>query len=139
MKKIHIILLVLIAVSIGVLISFLKVASTYDTFANAKDKPGKFMHVIAKLDKSQLVEYDDKLNPNYTSFVAVDTSGVKMKVIYHNAKPSNLEHSERLVLKGKFENGEFNCSEIQMKCPSKYKEDMSAAEKNIQKATEAVQ
>jgi hypothetical protein len=24
-----------------------------------------------------------------------------------------------------------------MKCPSKYKEDMSAAEKNIQKATEA--
>ena len=139
MKKIHIILLVLIAVAIGVLISFLKVASTYDTFANAKEKPGKFMHVIAKLDKSTPLEYDQVNNPNYLGFRAVDSTGTVMKVIYRKGKPENIEHSERLVLKGKYENGQFECNDILMKCPSKYKEDMSAAEKNIQKSTEAVQ
>ena len=136
MKKTQIILLVLIAVAIAVLISFLKVASTYDTFANAKEKPGKFMHVIAKLDKSAPLEYDQLKNPNYLGFLAKDTSGTVMKVIYRKGKPDNLEHSERLVLEGKYVDGQFECNNIMMKCPSKYKEDMKAAEKNIQSATQ---
>ncbi|MEI9944773.1 MAG: hypothetical protein WDN26_11190 [Chitinophagaceae bacterium] len=49
-------------------------------------------------------------------------------------KPSNLEQSERLVMKGKYVIDHFECSEILMKCPSKYKDDMKAAEKNIQSA-----
>ena len=137
MKKTQIILLVLVAVAIAVLISFLKVASSYDTFANAKEKPGKFMHVIAKLDKSAPLEYDQLKNPNYLGFLARDTSGTVMKVIYRKGKPDNIEHSERLVLEGKYVDGQFECNNIMMKCPSKYKEDMKAAEKNIQSATEA--
>jgi cytochrome c-type biogenesis protein CcmE len=43
-------------------------------------------------------------------------------VIYHSAKPDNLEMSEKLVLKGKYKEGNFECEEIQTKCPSKYKE-----------------
>jgi cytochrome c-type biogenesis protein CcmE len=136
MKKIHIILLVLIAGAIAVLISFLKTAATYDSFAAAKENPGRFMHVIAKLDKSAPLEYDQVNNPNYLGFNAVDSTGTVMKVIYRKGKPENIEHSERLVLKGKYENGQFECKDILMKCPSKYKEDMSAAERNIQKATE---
>src|SRR6188474_1479711 len=133
MKKSHIILLVLIAGAIAVLINFLKVAATYDSFATAKENPGKFMHVIAKLDRSAPLEYDQLKNPNYLGFMAVDSTGTTMKVIYRKGKPENIEHSERLVLKGKYENGQFECKDILMKCPSKYKEDMSAAEKNIQK------
>lgn len=136
MKKIHIILLVLIAGAIAALIGFLKVSSTYDSFASAKDNPGKFMHVIAKLDKSTPLEYDQLKDPNYLGFTAVDSSGTAMKVIYRKGKPENIEHSERLVLKGKYENGQFECKDILMKCPSKYKDDKNAAEKNIQKATE---
>lgn len=132
MKKIHVILLVLIAGAIAVLISFLKVATTYDTVGSAKEKPGKFVHVIAKLDKSTPVEYDALNNPNFLSFTAVDSLGDKVKVIYHNSKPDNLEHSERLVLKGSYKDDHFECKEILMKCPSKYKDDLGAAQKKIE-------
>src|SRR6476469_5828189 len=103
MKKTHIILLVLIAGAIAVLLTFLKGASTYDTIQTARSKPGKFVHLVAKLDKNQPVEYDALKNPNYLSFTAVDTTNTSIKVIYHSAKPDNFEMSERLVLKGKYE------------------------------------
>ena len=131
MKKIHIILLILIAGSIAILISFLQATTTYDTIETAMAKPGKFVHLIAKLDKNQPVEYDAVNNPNYLSFTAVDSLGKSVKVIYHNAKPDNLEVSERLVLKGAYRNEFFECKEIMMKCPSKYKDDLSVAEKNL--------
>ena len=134
MKKIHIILLVLVAAAIAVLISFLKTTTTYDTVATAISKPGKFVHLMARLDKSKPVEYDALKNPNYLSFTAVDTLGKSVKVIYHSPKPDNFEISERLVLKGKYLDGYFDCKTIQTKCPSKYKDDMKAAEKNIQNA-----
>src|SRR5258706_9509779 len=73
MKKIHVILLVLIAGAIGVLINFLKISTTYDTVETAMAKPGKFVHVIAKLDHTRPVEYDAINNPNYLSFTAVDS------------------------------------------------------------------
>lgn len=136
MKKIHIILLLLIAASIGVLISFLHAASTYETIAGAKLKEGKSVSLIAKLDKTQPIVFDQK-NPNYLSFTAVDSLGNSIKVVYHNPKPDNLESSERLVLKGAYIDNHFECKEIMMKCPSKYKDDMKAAEKNIQSTTQA--
>ena len=135
MKKIHIFLLVLIAGSIAVLLTFLKSASTYDTVDTAMAKPGKFVHLMAKLDKSQPVEYDAIKNPNYLSFTAIDTLGKSIKVVYHNAKPDNFEMSEKLVLKGKYQDGLFDCKDIQTKCPSKYKDDMTKAGKDIQQAT----
>lgn len=137
MKKIHIVLLVLIAGSIAVLLTFLKTASTYDTIGTAISKPGKFVHLMAKLDKTQPIEYDAIKNPNYLSFTAVDSLGKSVKVVYHNAKPDNLEISERLVLKGKYENGLFDCKDIQTKCPSKYKEDMTVNDKNLQAPDQA--
>jgi len=132
MKKIHIVLLVLIAATIAVLISFMKATSTYETIAGAKRKPGKTVSLIAKLDKSALVEYDAKNNPNLLKFTAVDSLGQSVPVIYHNHKPENLEHSERLVLKGKMNDDHFECTEILMKCPSKYKDDMNQAKKNLE-------
>ncbi|HEX4877602.1 MAG TPA: cytochrome c maturation protein CcmE [Chitinophagaceae bacterium] len=125
MKKIHIALLVLIAGAIAVLLTFLKTTSTYDTIDTAMAKPGKYVHLMARLDKSQPIEYDAVKNPNYLSFVAVDTLGKSVKVVYHNAKPDNLEISEKLVLKGKYQDGHFDCKEIQTKCPSKYKEEQA--------------
>jgi cytochrome c-type biogenesis protein CcmE len=134
MKKIHIILLVLVAAAIAVLISFLQTATTYDTVDTAISKPGKFVHLMARLDKSQPVEYDALKNPNYLAFTAVDTLGKSVRVIYRNPKPENFEISERLVLKGKYTGEHFDCKSIQTKCPSKYKDDMNAAGKNIQAA-----
>lgn len=135
MKKIHIVLLVMIAGAIALLLTFLRGASTYDTVDTAMSKPGRFVHLMARLDKSEPIEYDAIKNPNYLSFTATDTTGKSVKVVYHNAKPDNLEISERLVLKGKYENGHFDCKEIQTKCPSKYKDDVNAASKAVQQQT----
>jgi cytochrome c-type biogenesis protein CcmE len=136
MKKIHIILLVLIAGAIAVLLTFLKGASTYDTIETARSKPGKFVHLMAKLDKTKPVQYDALKDPNYLSFTAIDSTNSAIQVVYHSAKPDNFEMSDKLVLKGKYMDGYFDCKEIQTKCPSKYKDDMKAAEKNIQATTE---
>jgi cytochrome c-type biogenesis protein CcmE len=130
MKKTQIVLLILIAASIAVLISFLKGSPTYDTVAIAKSKPGKSVSLIAKLDRTQPVEYDYK-NPNFLSFTVIDSLGSSVKVVYHSPKPDNLEHSERLVLKGAIKDDHFECKEILMKCPSKYKEDVKIAEKSL--------
>lgn len=131
MKKLHIVLLVFIAAAIAVMITFLPTTTTYGTVQTAIERPGKFVHLMARWDKSEPLEYDALKNPNYLSFTAVDTLGKKVKVIYHNPKPENFEISERLVLKGKYRDGYFDCKSIQTKCPSKYKDDMKAAEKNL--------
>ena len=135
MKRSHIIILIGIAVLIGGLISYSTDFSTYDSITSAKGKPGKFVHIIAKLDKSQPVEYDPIKNPNYLAFYAVDSLGGQTKVVFHNSKPADLEKSERLVMKGKMGAEHFECSDILLKCPSKYKDDKQQLQKNMQEQT----
>lgn len=135
MKKFQIVLLLFISAAIAVLISFMGTLTTYDTVETARSKPGKFVHLIAKLDHTQPIEYDAIKDPNYLSFTAIDSLGDAVKVIYLNAKPENLEVSERLVLKGAIKEDHFECKEILMKCPSKYKDDMKAAENNLPATT----
>ena len=135
MKKTNIIILIGIAALIVGLLVFSVDFSTYDTIDSAKNKKGKFVHLIAKLDKSQPISYDPINNPNYLSFYAVDSLGEHTKVVYHNSKPADLEKSERIVLKGKMENEYFDCKEILLKCPSKYKDDKKVLEKNMKEQT----
>ena len=140
MKKTQIVLLVLIVGAIAALISLLPKSgvesmSSYESIASAKNKQGKFVHVVARLDKSMPVEYDAIKNPNYLSFTAVDSVGGSVKVVYKNAKPDNLEHSDRLVMKGKMQGDQFQCEEILMKCPSKYTDDPARIQESINKNT----
>ena len=127
MKKTNIAILVLIAISIVVLISYTGDLTTYETISSAKQKEGKFVNLIAKLDKRQPVEYDAVKNPNYLVFTAVDSLGNSIKVVYHNSKPTDMEKSDRIVLKGKVQGDHFECKDILLKCPSKYKDDPNAA------------
>ncbi len=131
MKKTEIIILVLIAVSIAVLVSFMGNLTTYETIASAKQKDGKAVKLVVKLQPNS-IEYDAIKNPNYLKFTAVDTLGNTVKVVYHDAKPTDMEKSERIVLNGKMQGGEFECKSILMKCPSKYKDDLDAASKRME-------
>lgn len=132
MKKTHIIILLFIAAAIVVLISYTGDLTTYETIASARQKEGKFVNLIAKMDKQKPLEYDAVKNPNYLAFTAVDTLGNSIKVIYRNNKPTDMEKSERLVLKGKVQGDHFECKDILLKCPSKYKDDPNAMKKNLQ-------
>ncbi len=136
MKKIHILVLVMIAAAITVLISYTGNLTTYETIRSAKQKPGKFVTLIAKLDKSQPLEYDAAKNPNYLTFTAMDTLGNTVKVIYRNTKPTDMEKSERIVLKGRMNSDHFECKDILLKCPSKYKDDTKVVSNSIEASTE---
>jgi cytochrome c-type biogenesis protein CcmE len=126
MKVTHIVLLIVIAAGIAILATSITDASTYDTIASAKAKPGKFVHLIGKLDTSNgnKIQYDALVNPNYLSFQLVDSLGGSTKVVYMKGKPpTDMERSERMVLKGKMTDSAFLCDDILIKCPSKYKEE----------------
>ena len=135
MKKTHIVILIGIAALIIGLLTYSIDFSTYDTVNSAKSKQGKYVHLIAKLDRTEPIEYDAINNPNYLSFYAVDSLGGKTKVVYHNSKPADLEKSERIVMKGKMQADHFECSDILLKCPSKYKDDKKELEKNMNEQT----
>lgn len=135
MKKTHIVILIGIAALIIGLLTYSVDFSTYDTVNSAKSKQGKYVHLIAKLDRTEPIEYDAINNPNYLSFYAVDSLGGKTKVVYHNSKPADLEKSERIVMKGKMQADHFECSDILLKCPSKYKDDKKELEKNMNEQT----
>ncbi len=135
MKRSHIIILIFIAITIGLLVSFMGNLSTYETIASARQKEGKSVTIIAKLDNSVPMEYDPVKDPNYLSFYVQDTLGGRSKVVYHYGKPYDMEKAERVVLKGKMNGDVFEITQkdgILIKCPSKYKDDPEAAKKNLE-------
>ncbi len=132
MKRTHIIFLIAIAALIVTLIVFSAGDfTTYESIKSAKNKLGTPVHLIAKLDKSEPIEYDAIKNPNYLVFYAIDSLGGKTKVIFRNSKPTDLERSERIVMKGRMQADHFECNDILLKCPSKYKDDKTQLEKTI--------
>lgn len=127
MKKIHIVLLLVVAAGIASLTIFLKDLTTYATFESAASKyNGKFVHVVAKLDKSMPIDYNPAVNADYLGFAASDSTGRSVKVVYKKEKPTDFEKSDKLVLKGYMRDNYFECKEIQLKCPSKYKDEQQA-------------
>lgn len=134
MKKSHIIILVGVAACIMILLSFMGDLSTYETLASARQKQGKTVTIIAKLDKSNPIHYDPLRNPNLTRFYVMDTLGNRAEVVYHFEKPFDMEKSDRIVLKGKMKGEIFEITRkdgILIKCPSKYKDDPKAAQNNL--------
>lgn len=131
MKKTHIILLLLVVGGIVGMSFFIKDLTTYETFASAAQKTGKFVVVKVKLDKAAPIEYDMVRDPNKTVFYALDNDGKRTRVVYNNAKPTDMERSEGLDLNGYMRGDHFECTKLQMKCPSKYKDDMKQAAKNL--------
>ncbi len=131
MKKTHIILLILVIAGIVGMSFFIKDLTTYETFHSAANKKDRFVVVKVKLDKSSSIEYNQLKDPNKTIFFAIDQDGKRTKVLYNNAKPTDIERSEGLNLNGYMRDGYFECTKLQMKCPSKYKDDMKAAQKSL--------
>lgn len=135
MKKTQIVLLILVIAGIVGMSFFVKNLTTQETFTTAEKKNGKFVVVKVKLDKTTPIEYDAIKDPNLSIFYAFDNDGKRSKVVYKQAKPYDMERSEGIDLNGYMRDGYFECSKIQMKCPSKYKDDPNQAQKELSTAT----
>ena len=120
MKKIHIIIIIIIAVSLGVIISTISNSSTYAQFQEATTHPDNTFHVVGKVNKQKPFEYNPEVNANLFSFYLIDNAGMERKVMYNGSKPQDFERSEQIVVIGKMSGEEFHCKQILMKCPSKY-------------------
>ncbi|MBX9851675.1 MAG: cytochrome c maturation protein CcmE [Cytophagaceae bacterium] len=128
MKISHIIALIIIAVTIGIIISTTGDASKYVSFKEAyemaADGDDDKVHVVGKLKKDPQgniigMEYDPKAT-NFFSFILVDNNNEERRVVYLNIKPQDFEKSEQVVIVGSVKENVFLADDILMKCPSKY-------------------
>lgn len=131
MKKTHIALLLLVIGGIVGMSFFIKDLTTHETFASASKKDGKFVVVKVQFDKKTPIEYNAVKDPNHTVFYAFDKEGNRKKVVYNNARIKDMERSEGMDLNGYMRDGYFECTKLQTKCPSKYKDDMKVAQKSL--------
>lgn len=123
MKTLHIIGILFVIAIIAVVITTFSDASTYVDFATAEKHEGKEFHVIGTLNLEKEIIYDAGLDANQFSFYMIDDKGIEKKVTYFDAKPQDFEKSEKVVVIGKMEEGNFTASSLLLKCPSKYNED----------------
>ena len=119
MKKIHIIGIVIIAASVGVILSTISDSSTYTDFEKASENPGLEYQVVGKLNLENEMSYNPEENPYFT-FYMIDSEGKEEMVKFKGSKPQDFERSDQVVITGQYINGEFIASKILMKCPSKY-------------------
>jgi cytochrome c-type biogenesis protein CcmE len=123
MKKMHIVLIVLIAAVSAILVSTYTKAVDSVTFSEAAAKGDKQVKVVGIFDKTQSVEYDANLDADLTKFYVIDSEGKTCYVHLRDkqGKPMGLEMSENVTLEGKMgDDGVFYASHMLMKCPSKY-------------------
>ena len=137
MKKTHIFGIVIIAIAIFIIMSSAGDASTYVSFKEAReqyaDGNASKVHVVGKLKKDAQghivgMKYDPVVDPNYFSFIMVDTLQLEQQVVYYNPKPQDFERSEQVVITGNIQKDVFIADKILLKCPSKYTENEVKAE-----------
>jgi cytochrome c-type biogenesis protein CcmE len=120
MKRTHIIGIIIIAISIGAILSTVTDSSTYVNFSIAQSNPGKEYHVVGQLVKEKEMVYDPQVNANLFSFYMTDNDGKESRVLFNGTKPQDFERSEQIVLTGMYSGENFVANKILMKCPSKY-------------------
>jgi cytochrome c-type biogenesis protein CcmE len=123
MKKTHIVLLVMVAAAVAIIFGSFSDFSTYETFASAAAKPERSIKVVGVLNRAKPVVHDPKMDTEKYTFSVTDKKGETHDVVYIGSKSLyDIEKSENIVMTGKMEGATFQCSDVQLKCPSKYKE-----------------
>jgi len=122
MKKIYLIGLLAIIAAVAIVVSASKDVSTYATFADADSNKSR-VKIAGEIDKDFEIEYDPIKTPNSYVFHMKDSKGASQKVIVKMPKPQDFEMSETVVVTGKMNDEAFVATDIQLKCPSKYKDE----------------
>ena len=129
MKRTYIIAIAILLLGIAFLIFASNDFSTFSTFESAA-KTGKRVKIAGQLSISDPIYYQPEKDPNYFSFYMVDENDDTRKVIIKEPKRRDFERSEQIVVTGQMnELGEFEATEMLLKCPSKYKEEELALRK----------
>lgn len=129
MKLIHIVGILVLGVAISIVISMYNNSSQYVSFDAAKElaleDPNKTYHVVTVLNQEKPMIYDPRVDANYFEFYAFDSLGVERKVIFRKPKPHDFERTDKIVLEGYHKEDYFEATNILLKCPSKYEEEIT--------------
>jgi cytochrome c-type biogenesis protein CcmE len=95
------------------------ILSPYVPFREAKSNPGNYVQIIGALDKSAPVTHAE----GSYSFTVIDKDGTGMRVVHEGTKPQNFEHTEQVVILGRYriDGNVFEADKVLVKCPSKYR------------------
>lgn len=124
MKKTYILAIIMAIVAVTLVLRAGGEVAPYANFSTASEN-GDQVKLVGTLVKDKAMEYDALKDPNYFSFWLRDQEGVERKVILLKGKPQDFEMSESIVLTGRMDEEAFIAKDIQLKCPSKYKDEES--------------
>lgn len=125
MKKSYILALIMVIAAVSIVyMSDDNEVARYRSFAEASTMDVS-VKLVGTLVKDKPMDYDPLTNPDLFSFYLKDDQGTERRVNLAQAKPQDFEMSESIVLTGKMIGEEFLATDIQMKCPSKYKDEES--------------
>lgn len=129
MKRTHLFAILMIAVAIVLLVLSTKDLTTFSTFEQAVES-GEKVKIAGQLSKTDPMVYNPEKDANYFSFYLIDDNQEKRKVVIREKKRHDFERSEQIVVTGLMNGeGDFEASEMLLKCPSKYKEEELALRK----------
>jgi len=121
MKKIHIIGLIVIALSMGLLAVLVMNFGQHATFSEMRDDPGKTFKFTGELVVADDMPVDfDPRNPGQFAFYAKDPNGTIERILCYDKMPFDFERVDEVIMKVKHENGMFVGRDLLTKCPSKY-------------------
>lgn len=107
----------------GILIyAFSSSSTTYEKDFSKAALKNKKVKIIGELVKEREIVIDK--SEQKFAFYLRDENGKVIKAICDGLPPNNFNHSNTVVLTGKFENEVFIASNVLTKCPSKYEADL---------------
>lgn len=124
MKKSYILVAVMAIVAITIVLNAGGDVAPYANFSNATES-GETVKLVGTLVKDRPMVFEPTVDPNKFSFFLEDQEGVEREVILLKGKPQDFEMSESIVLQGRMKDDVFIAKDIQLKCPSKYKDEES--------------
>ena len=95
--------------------------SPYVSFEYAEKHPGKYVQIIGKRAADAEVVHSAA---GFT-FTLIDESGSRLTAFHSGVKPQNFEHTEQVVVLGKYSSVKniFEADKVLVKCPSKYEKE----------------
>ena len=124
MKKTYLLVLVMVIVAVTIVLQAGGDVAPYANFSSASES-GTTVKLVGTLVKDKPMVFEPTVDPNRFSFFLEDQEGIEREIILLKGKPQDFEMSESIVLQGRMKDDVFIAKDIQLKCPSKYKDEES--------------
>ncbi|WP_044102984.1 cytochrome c maturation protein CcmE domain-containing protein [Neolewinella persica] len=124
MKKTYLLAIIMVIVATALVLTAGGEVAPYANFDKAAET-GESVKLVGSLVKDKPMVFEPLKDPNKFSFFLEDQEGNEREVILLKGKPQDFEMSESIVLTGRMEGEKFIAKDIQLKCPSKYKDEES--------------